>query len=156
MNLYLFADFCKKMRAYNALEESGRTFNEEYLKVVLDEMTDEYGVDVLFQTTLVSADCENGKIRSITVANVEGLTTMAADVFIDATGDGMLMLLSGAQYKVGREQDARCQPMTLCFRMGNVDMDAFYNEDFAKVNALWKEKLAKEAAINAHGEEGEE
>ena len=64
--------------------------------------------------------------------------TFTADYFIDATGDADLTALAGCAYRVGREADGLCQPMTLCFRLSNVDVDlAFRNSE--KINALYKQ-----------------
>ena len=49
-----------------------------------------------------------------------------ANYFIDATGDANLISMTGFPFRVGREGDNLCQPMTLCFRVGNVDVDKFY------------------------------
>lgn len=145
----LFQEFLKRMRAYDAtMSEEILTFNEEFLKVVMDEMTDDYHVDVLFHSTLVGAETEGRQIRKLRFLNVNGMMEAEADSFIDATGDGTLFMMTGCNYHVGRETDHRTQPMTLCFRMGNVDMARFYKEDRAKVNALWKEKLAAGELLN--------
>ena len=50
---------------------------------------------------------------------------MEADYFIDATGDAQLAFLAHLPTVLGRESDHLCQPMTLCFRLGNVDVDRF-------------------------------
>ena len=155
----LFQEFLKRMEAYGALDgDVCVTFNEEYLKVVMDDMTDAYGVDVLFHSTLIGAETEDtekgspedpGKIlKSVRFLNVNGIMEATADRFIDATGDGTLFQMAGCGYHVGRETDGKTQPMTLCFRMGNVDMARFNREDRAKVNAIWKEKLAAGELLN--------
>ena len=46
--------------------------------------------------------------------------------FIDATGDAQLAYLAECPTVLGREPDHLCQPMTLCFRLGNVDVERFY------------------------------
>ena len=73
--------------------------------------------------------CErvNGeKIESVTVATKCGPVEIEADYFVDCTGDAQLAFLADCPYNVGRESDHLCQPMTLCFRLGNVDVEAFY------------------------------
>ena len=49
--------------------------------------------------------------------------------------------------RLGREPDNLCQPMTLCFRVGNVDVDAFY-EGKDSLNEAYKKSLAAGELIN--------
>ena len=68
---------------------------------------------------------------------------------MDATGDADLCALSGCDYKVGRESDGLCQPMTLCFRLAGVDEDAFSLEkDREKVNVIYKRFKEKQTMLN--------
>lgn len=155
LNKGLFAEFLSRLYKYaesdggdKVVSGNGTTFNEEFLKIVMDDMTDDYGVEVLFHATVCDVLPSGGKIKEIKVVGSFGVETLQARYFVDATGDAVLSLLAGASYHVGREKDGKCQPMTLCFRMGNVDMEKFRKEDLAKVNKLWKEKLAAGQLIN--------
>ena len=158
LNRGLFSEFLDRMSAYAETDggENGykvlafdRTaYNEEFLKITLDDMTDYYGVDVLFHASLTDAHVIGDKVEKITVSGAFGKTDIEADYFIDATGDALLSALSGCKYHVGRENDNKCQPMTLCFRMGNVDVKKYFAEDHAAVNELWKKKLAAGEFIN--------
>ena len=42
-------------------------------------------------------------------------------------------------FLLGREGDHFCQPMTLCFRLGNIDMD-LYEKEKCDITPLYKEK----------------
>lgn len=156
LNRGLFAEFLRRLDAYaetdggeKVVKKEGLvTYNEEFLKLVLDDMTDAYGADVLFHATLTGAETKNGTVENITVAGMFGTETLSADYFIDATGNADLAFSAGVNCRVGRESDGKCQPMTLCFRMGNVDVDAFYENDYLNVNKLWKEKLKNGELIN--------
>ena len=121
----------------------GKTcFNEEVLKLVLNRMAMESGVSLLYQTYVTGAEVENGTVKAITVSNVSGSSRYTADCFIDATGDANLAMLAGFPYRVGRESDGLCQPMTLCFRVGGIDKAKF--EPFRpKMQALYKEWQAE-------------
>lgn len=104
----------------------GETFLEEELKYVLNEMMLEAGVDLLFHAYIFKAEKSGEAIKSVTVATKSGEMQIEADYFIDATGDAQLAYLAGCPTVLGREPDHLCQPMTLCFRVGNVDVEKFY------------------------------
>ncbi len=131
---------------YNALNNDdiygykgfGRSFHEESLKIILDRITCTAGVDVLFHSLLCGVDREDDMIRRVTVATKAGNLTFTALTFIDASGDGDLAARAGCSFTLGREGDHLCQPMTLCFRVGNVDV-ARFKADKTRLNFIWKE-----------------
>lgn len=114
-------------------------FNEEYLKIVLNRMIIKSGVDLLFHSYLTNVNVTDKKIESITVANKSGNVEIFADYFIDATGDADLAYMSGYSCRLGREDDNLCQPMTLCFRLANVDIKKYQNLPSGYINNLYKQ-----------------
>ncbi len=102
------------------------TFSEEYLKIVLNRMVLGAGVDILFHTSVVGAKKKDGAITSLIISNQDGLTELAADYFVDCTGDANLAHQAGFPTRVGRAADGLCQPMTLCFRVGDIDTVTFH------------------------------
>lgn len=122
----LFTEMVDRIEAMGGFRRGSRqAFNEEVLKLMLNRMAIEAGVELLFGTYLVAADTKDNTIQSITVSNVGGTYQMSADCYIDATGDANLAMFAGFDYQVGRESDGLCQPMTLCFRLGNVDYEKY-------------------------------
>lgn len=136
----LYAEICKRMSEFGACEH--RTFHEEYLKIVLDRMCKEAGVKVLFHTTLVSVEKRGETITAINAMQRNGLNRFEATYFLDATGDGTLSFLAGCPMRIGRPEDGLCQPMTLCFRVGNIDIPAF-NKARPDMQALYKKMRAE-------------
>lgn len=122
-------------------------FNSEYFKIVLDDMTAEAGVDVLFHAVVYDVKTDNRKISSVEITAKAQKITVESDFFIDATGDGDLFYLAGCDYQLGRESDSLCQPMTTCFRMSGVDLDLF-TEERPRLQELYKEKQAKGEITN--------
>ena len=137
----LFSEIINQLGAFNGLHTDACCFNEEILKYVLNRMATESGVNILFQTYVTDVQAVNGQIKSITVSNVSGSSKFYADYFIDATGDGNIAYLAGYKFMLGRESDNLCQPMTLCFRVGNVKISENSNV-FSEVNKLYKEYRA--------------
>ncbi len=102
-----------------------RNFAEEDLKLILNRMMEEAGVELLFHAYLYAAVKTEGKITAVKLATKSGSLELKARYFIDATGDAQLAYLAGCPTTLGREEDHLCQPMTLCFRVANADVDAF-------------------------------
>ena len=103
-------------------------FHPEFYKLLLDDMVTEAGVEVLFHATVYDVYTENRRITSLSVATVGGSIELSASYFVDATGNGDLFALAGCDYQLGRDSDGLCQSMTTCFRLSNVDVDAFKQE----------------------------
>ena len=136
----IFNEILDNLSKYNAVT-GRRTFNEEFVKIVLNDMVLSSGAEILFHTFLVDATCTYGIVNSITVANKAGLTKLQADMFIDCTGDADLAYRAGFSCRLGREEDGLCQPMTLCFRIANIDLSK-YHEDRKEINRVYNEYKA--------------
>lgn len=96
-------------------------FDEEQLKIRLDELLSAAGVDLLFHTMLLDVVRDGGALSGVRVLGKEGVTTLNAALFIDSTGDGDLAAAAGCPFDTGRPGDGLMQPGTMSFRMGGVD-----------------------------------
>ncbi len=96
-------------------------FDAEILKVVMEEMVIEAGVDILYHTRLIDVKLENGQILSAMIHNRGGIQEVCAQQFIDASGDCELVKLAGVPFTLGREEDNKSQPLTMNLKVGNVD-----------------------------------
>jgi len=134
----LFQEILEEMRKLGGLHKNGQIFDEEIMKLVLNRMCIRCGVELLFNTNVTDVTRCNDRIVSVTAWGKSRKMTLFADYFVDATGDGELFTLAGCSYQVGREKDGLCQPMTLCFRLGNVDEEKFRESRFM-INSLYKE-----------------
>ena len=134
----IFSEIVGKLRELGAMEGDDK-FSDEYLKLVLNRMIKEAGVTVLYHAYLKDVEKEGKSIKSVTVSALGQDIKIAADTFIDATGDGVLSYLAGCSFMLGRNGDNLCQPMTLCFRVANVDVGCFYAE-MPEMQKLYKEK----------------
>ena len=141
----IFSEIHKKLEEIGAMR--GESFLEEELKYLLNEMTLAEGIDLLFHASLFACKKGGEKITSVSLSTKCGVVDIEADYFIDASGDAQLAYLAGCPTVLGREPDHLCQPMTLCFRVGNADVNKF----FASRPALqeeWKKHLAAGEFIN--------
>ena len=134
----IFNEIIAELQKLGGADEVGFYFDEEILKLVLNRMCLENGVELLFNTTVTEVKAEDGSIKSVIGWGKSDRVELFADNFIDATGDAELSFLAGCDFMLGREKDNRCQPMTLCFRMNGVDKE-LYKEERPKINPLYKE-----------------
>lgn len=103
-------------------------FDAEVLKLVLDEMAQDCGVDVLFHATLIGVHKQDNSIQTLTLQTKSGLLELEGTVFIDASGDGVLAFTAGADIRQGRDADGLCQPMTTNMKVSGVDIDVLKAE----------------------------
>lgn len=89
-------------------------YEPEVMKLVLEEMCVEAGVELQFHTRVVAAAADSeGKVSVAITESGSGRQAWAARAFVDATGNGDLAALLGCQYVVGREGSDDAQPMSL-------------------------------------------
>lgn len=147
VNAGLFEEIRQQLNSMGALHENGGAFNTEILKIIMDRMTRQAGVDVLFHTFISDCRTQNGRVQSLVLSCRGNSYEVCADYFIDATGDANLSHMAGVSCRLGREEDSLCQPMTLCFRLGEVDTELFW-ASLRDAQSLWKEKLAANELLN--------
>lgn len=100
--------------------QTGKAHDFEMAKIVLAEAVDHPNIDVYLQTTVVDAVKQDNRVVGVVVSGGEGLKAIMAKVTVDATGDGIVSYLAGAQIEKGRE-DGLMQPVTLEFTIAGVD-----------------------------------
>ena len=142
----LFAEIKEKLDQRGALC-IGCVFGEEELKILLNDMVREAGVDVLFRAYLTSVQRDGDRITSLSFATISGVIELSADYYVDATGDAQVAFLAGCPTVLGREGDRLCQPMTLCFRVGNVDTERF-GASKAALQEAYREALVNGELMN--------
>ena len=103
-------------------------FDEEIMKLALDQLTSESGVTVLFHACLVSVNKEGDKLTAACVQTRGGMLTLEGRMFVDASGDGALSTAAEAQVCQGRDLDGFCQPMTTNMKVRGVDIRVLKEE----------------------------
>ena len=98
-------------------------FDPEALKYILDRMAQDAGVSVLFYAHAVAVFGEPGRPQGVIVESKSGRHAIPAKVVIDATGDGDVAAAAGVDFQKGRTADGLMQPMTMLFKMANMDRD---------------------------------
>lgn len=100
----------------------------EALKRVYDDLLEEAGAEVRFETLL--ADVRrgaDGRVDAVVAADKTGLRAFRAKAYVDATGDADLASRAGAETVTGDGRGG-VQASTLCFHLDNVDTCAFEHQ----------------------------
>jgi hypothetical protein len=96
-------------------------FDPEGFKYVAQEMCLQAGVELKLHRFFLDALLQEGAVAGVVVASKSGLEAMRAEVVIDTTGDADVAARAGAPYEQGRRDDGLLQPVSLFFRVGNVN-----------------------------------
>lgn len=108
------------------ITEPTTVIDPELLKIVYLEMLSEAKVDLLLYTfvcDVLKDERDEKRVCGVVTEGKSGRVAYRAKVVIDATGDGDVGALAGAEYFKGREKDGAMQPATLMFKIGGVDTD---------------------------------
>ncbi len=96
--------------------------HHEKLKLVLYDMLEEAGITVQLHTDAAEAIMDGNRITGVITQSKSGREAIMAQVVIDASGDGDIAASAGAEFYKGREEDGLMQPVTLMFKIENVDI----------------------------------
>lgn len=108
------------------LHNSVTIVQPDLFKVVAFEKSMEAGVGILLHSEVTGTNVDNKKIKQATVVSKGMSINIEADIFVDATGDGDVAFLSGAQYDKGQSDTGVMQPPTVMFSLANFNSDRFY------------------------------
>jgi len=98
-------------------------YDPEELKMVCLEMTREADARLLLHTWVVAAVVDSGRLTGLLIENKSGRQAVWGHVFVDCSGDADVAALAGAEFLKGREGDGLTQPMSILFKVGNVNVD---------------------------------
>lgn len=130
--------------------EAVTPFDPEAAKHVGMTMLEECNVDMMLHTFVADVVADGRTAHGVVVANKDGLGYVPAPVIIDCTGDGDVAAGAGAEFAYGREEDGEVQPMTLFFRITNVDDAAV--DAYARANP--QNRFPYEDIVTAAREDG--
>ena len=89
-------------------------------KLVLQELAEGAGAELLLQAWTAGAIVEDGAVRGVIVETKSGRQAIRAKVVVDATGDADIAAFAGVPLRTQQRG-----VHSLCFRLGTVDVDAF-------------------------------
>lgn len=97
-------------------------YDIEQAKLVLQDLVENAGAELLLQAWTADAIVEHDAVCGVIVETKSGREAIRAKVVVDATGDADIAACAGVPVHV-QEKGIH----SLCFRLGQVDVDAFVN-----------------------------
>lgn len=134
---------CKEKYGNDNLRlKNPNAFSSEYLKIFLDDFVQNAGVEILFHSFVNEVIMEGDKIAAVIVQTKKGPVAIAANMIIDATGDGDVAFAAGVPFEQGRAEDGLCQPGTVSLRLTGADTKALLeNGDMlSEIGRVFKEE----------------
>jgi len=113
----------------DALKAGGNTsmsgpllgFDIEAMKVLLDRKLTKSGAELLLHTCFSLPLMQDNRVCGVIVENKSGRQAYRAKCVIDCTGDGDAAARAGAPFCIGRDSDGAVQPMSMMFKLGEMD-----------------------------------
>lgn len=90
------------------------------MKLALDRVLPAQGVDVMLHTRVAAANRTATHIEALTLAGMDRGQRVAAETFVDATGDANLSLVAGPDCRTG-DSEGRLQAISVPIRVGGRD-----------------------------------
>jgi choline dehydrogenase-like flavoprotein len=120
----------------------------EVLKLVLDDMLLEAGVQPLLHASLLDVACEGRRVNAVRLLTKGGTLTVRPKVLVDASGDLDAARQAGARFLALQEGEA-LQPATMMFRFGPVDFERLEALPQSELTALARQGYASGALARA-------
>lgn len=98
-------------------------FDAEGMKLILETLALESGVQLLYHTVYTGCTVEKGRITKVKLYSKNGFFDVTADVFLDCSADADLATHAGVSSVYGRDSDNLAQPMTMNIKVANVDRE---------------------------------
>lgn len=109
----VMAEIVKRLDASDA-QVGARNYDAEFMKVLLDEMCREAGVDVRLHTRVVAAyKNSRNRLETIITESQSGREAWRAKTFIDTTGNGDLAAQAGCTFDIGHPESGKTQPASM-------------------------------------------
>ncbi len=120
----LNAELCRRMNR-PVEPEAWQPIDAEKLKRILDEWLAAAGAEIIYCAKTCHVFRQDRRITGVLAAFSNGLGVVRGQTFIDATGDGLLAMLSGAEFECG-DPDGNTMSPTLCAQFAGIDFERYY------------------------------
>ena len=123
----------------------------EATKLGFDRLVRGNALDVRLHTRLMGAEVEGDRIRSVTLVDHSGITTVEAGAFVDASGEATLATLAGVPLSQPGGADAHLQAASFPIRIGGVPDDVVFDRKIMAELIAEHNKTAEMPILRADG-----
>lgn len=110
-----------EMAAMVSSPDTSTAIDNEEAKGILIDFLHREGVTFRLQTPVIDAVMEGDTLVGVVAQTQQGPVCFKAERIIDATGDGYVAAMAGAEAMVGRDGDGLVQPASLMYTIEGID-----------------------------------
>ncbi|MEI7730095.1 MAG: FAD-dependent oxidoreductase [Verrucomicrobiota bacterium] len=101
-------------RAFSKKGAGTNAFDPEIIKIVLEDLCGEAGVQVQYHSRVCAAvKHTGGRLTHVITESKSGREAVQGGIFVDCTGDGDVAAQAGCQFDLGNPETGALQPMSL-------------------------------------------
>ena len=101
--------------------DSSTGIDRESAKLRLTRLVSDAGVAFRLQAPVIDVIHDEKMIRGLVVQTPEGPVCLQGKVYVDATGDGYVAAMAGAEVMYGRDGDGLVQPVSMMYTIDGID-----------------------------------
>ena len=111
-----------------------------FLRFAFEELALKAGVKILYHTYFSDVIKEGNILKGIIVENKAGRQAIFGKRICDASGDADVSVMAGVGYEKGNPETGKCQPISLRYIVGGIDIPAFvaFNSEIAGAEMGYK------------------
>jgi hypothetical protein len=99
----------------------GRHVDFEHFDLNAARLAQNSGAEILLHCLVMATKMRDQQVIAVSCATKAGRMELSGKVFVDATGDGDVAFMAGAEFEQGRPGDGLLQPVSIMFRISGVD-----------------------------------
>lgn len=126
INCEFLNDFVQELKKFGGQitygDDNVGWFNPELSKIALDSMMERVGCDVIFDSEIKSASCNENHVNSIEIISKTLSLYIESLYFVDTTGDGNFSAILNNKIL---ENNKNRQPLTLRFHVSGINLEKF-------------------------------
>ncbi|MNK25658.1 ribulose-1,5-biphosphate synthetase [compost metagenome] len=139
----IMQEIVKRLQETDA-QYSAKCYDPELMKVLLDEMCREAGVEIRLHTRITAAyRNKKNKIEHIVTESFSGREAWKGKIFIDATGNGDLSAYAGCKFDIGSPENGKTQPASLMAIIGGLNEEEMVKNGYMMNKGLTSEDAKK-------------